>query len=399
MVNVLILGAGTGGVILANKLAERVEGDVNITLIDRSTRHLYQPGFTLIPFGMYSVQGCTKPVVNFLPKGAGLLRGEVERINPEKMVVIAGGRKLTYDWLVIATGCRPAFEEVTGLDRALYRSAHEFYTLRGARKLRQVLHGFTSGRLVVSIADMPIKCPGAPLSFAFLAEEFFRRRGLGREVEIMLTTPSEVFSKPEVAKTLEALAEERGIELVSEFPLAEVDHGSKRIRSPSGEEVPYDLLVVVPPHMGSEAIINSGMGDAMGYVGVDKHILTAADFENVYALGDATNLPVSKAASSAHFQAEVVARNLAEDIAGSGIKARYGGETFCFILTSFTEAMVVGFDYENKLYQGKAPLPLLGPLSLNKITRGNHIAKLLSRWLYWHLWLRGESFPYTGGAE
>jgi sulfide:quinone oxidoreductase len=400
MDEVLILGAGTGGLILANKLAKLVGEEVRITLVDRSTKHVYQPGFTLIPFGIYSVQGCTKPVANFLPKDVELFRGEVEKIDPDKKEVTAGGRVLSYDWLVIATGCRPAFEEVEGLHGALYEHVHEFYTLRGAKRLRRVLRGFTSGKLVISVADMPIKCPGAPLSFAFLADEFFRRRGLRKEVEIILTTSlPEAFSKPEVAKTLEALAEERGIEIVPNFPLAEVDSASKRIRSPTGEEIPYDLLVVVPPHMGSEAIISSGMGDAMGYVGVDKHHLNAIDFEDTYALGDAANLPTSKAASSTHFQAGVVAKNLAEDIAGSGIKTKYGGEAFCFILTGFSEAMVVGFDYERKLYHGRVPLPLLGPLSLNKVTKGNHIAKLLSRWFYWHLWLRGEDFPYAGGAE
>lgn len=396
MEEVLILGAGTGGLILANKLAKQVGERVRISLIDQSRRHVYQPGFTFIPFGIYSAQGCIKPLTNFLPKGVALYQGEIERIDPEKREVTGGGRVLSYDWLVIATGCRPAFEEVKGLAGALYRSAHEFYTLEGAKRLKQVLRGFTSGRLVVSIAGMPIKCPGAPLSFAFLVEEFLGRRGFRKDVEIKFTTSEpEAFSKPAVAKTLEALAEERDIEIIPDFPIAEVDPTSKQIKSPTGEELSYDLLVVTPPHLGSEVVVNSGMGDALGYVCVDRHHLNALDFKNTYALGDAANLPTSKAASSTHFQAEVVANNLAEDIAGSNIKADYGGEAFCFVLTGFREALVVGFDYERKLYHGRIPLPLLGPISLNRITRINHIAKHLARWFYWHLWLRGEDFPYT----
>ncbi|NOZ58267.1 MAG: FAD-dependent oxidoreductase [Euryarchaeota archaeon] len=393
MERVLILGAGSAGVMLANRLAGILEGEAEITVVEKSVRHAFQPGFLLVPFGIYSARSCTRRVEPLLRPEVRLLRAEVQAIDPPNREVAAGEQRLGYDFLVIATGCRPAFEEVAGIEKELHSQVHEFYTLEGARRLRRALLGMSSGRLVVSVAGMPVKCPGAPLSFAFLAREFFRRRG--REVEVVLTTSeAEVFSKPEVAKMLLAQAEERGVELLPDFPVEEVDAATRRVLGPRGD-LGYDLLVLIPPHLGAEAVMRSGMGDALGYVPVDRHLLRTRGYGDVYALGDAAALPTSKTASAAHFQARVVAQNLAGEIAGCGAGSHYGGEALCFILTGFAEALVVGFDYK-KSYEGRAPLPLLGPLHFNRITRLNHAAKLLSRWLYWHLWLWGEDFAAEG---
>jgi sulfide:quinone oxidoreductase len=398
MERVLILGAGTAGVMLANRLAGLLEGEVEITVVEKRARHAYQPGFVLVPFSVYSAQSCTRRVRSLLSPEVRLLRAEVQGINPSSREVVADGERLGYDFLAIATGCRPAFEEVAGVARVLHSQVHEFYTLEGAKKLRRALLSLSSGRLVVSAAGTPVKCPGAPLSFAFLAQEFFRR--LGREVEVVLTTSeAEVFSKRVVAETLLAEAEERGIELMPDFPVEEVDVAARRVLGPKGD-LGYDLLVLIPPHLGAEAVLRSGVGDALGYVPVERHLLRLPGYDGVYALGDAAALPTSKTASAAHFQARVVAHNLAGEITGSGVSSRYGGEAVCFILTGFNEALVVGFDYKTKCYQGKAPLPLLGPLHFNRITRFNHAAKLFSRWFYWHLWLRGGDFPHwRDGSE
>ena len=389
MERVLILGGGAAGVMLASRLAGLLE-DVEITLIERSARHAYQPGFVLIPFGIYSARGCTRRVEALLPPGVKLIRAGVERIEPENRCVFAGEEKLEYDFLAVATGCRPAFEEVEGAREALHSQVHEFYTLEGATGLRRALRRLRSGRLLISVAGMPVKCPGAPLSFAFLAEEFFRKHG--RDVQVVLSTSeAEAFSKRQVADLLEELTEERGIEVVTDFPVEAVDASARLVSGPKGE-LGYDLLVLVPPHLGEAPVASSGLSDALGYARVDRHRLNAPACEKVYALGDAASLPTSKTASAAHIQARVVAQNLADELSGAERSASYNGEAVCFILTGFSEALVVGFDYSG-VYRGRGPLPLLGPLHFNRVTRLNHAAKLLSRWFYWHLWLRGGDFP------
>jgi len=389
--DILILGGGTGGTIAANRLRSSLGKEHSITLVDSSRRHNYQPGFTFVPFGIYSPEHCRKPQENFIPRGVEFFRGWVEKILPEERKVVVDGRELKYDYLVVALGSKPSFSEVKRLEKVLYRKAFDFYTYRGAQKLKSALKSFKKGKLLIAVAELPIKCPAAPLSFAFLAQEYLERKGV-KDFEVELSVPSpEAFTKKEVSETLEALAESRGISIVTDFHPERVEEN--KIVDHKGDTLDYDLLVAVPPHLGSEAVIKSGIGDALGFIPTHRHTLKALEFDRVYVVGDASNLPTSKAASSAHFQAEVAAENISREIYGIESLKEYNGRAICYVITGFNEAIMLELDYSGLVKKAKFPLPLLGPLTPGKVSRASYLAKLMSRWFYWHSWLKGKNFP------
>jgi sulfide:quinone oxidoreductase len=398
---VVILGGGTGGTMTANRLRRRFDEDeAEIHVVDRDDRHVYQPGLLFVPFGLAQVEEIVRPRRRQLRRGVVFHENEVESVAVERdQVLLDDGTVLPYDVLVVASGVRLQPEETEGLTGPGWNErVFTFYSPEGADALQEALERFDGGRLIVNLVDMPIKCPVAPLEFAFLADWYFRERGIRNRVELVYSTPLDgAFTKPIASKRLGGLLAEKEIELQTEFNAGEVDGLGGKLSSYDGRELDFDLLVTIPVHGGQAYVERSpGLGDALGFVLTDKRTLQTPVKPNVFALGDATDLPTSKAGSVTHFEAEVLAENVARFLAGRELDTGYDGHANCFIETGFQKALLIDFNYETEPLPGHFPgaigLPLL------RESRLNHLGKLLFQWVYWHALLPGREIPGIGPA-
>jgi sulfide:quinone oxidoreductase len=397
MPTLVVLGAGTGGTTLVNKLRPRLGRDWSIILVEPSAQHHYQPGYLFVPFGKAHPQHLVKPTARFVPAGVELVRARVEEVLvDDDVVLLDNGRRLPYDYLVIATGVAPRPDLMPGLtDPSIWRvSAHEFYTLEGAVALRESLRTFDHGRIVVHVAEMPVKCPVAPLEFAFLVEDWLREGGIRDQVEIVYATPlSSAFTKPVAAARLGHLLGERKIHLEPDFVVERVDPAARELVSYDERRIPFDLLVTVPVNLGADFVARSGLGDEMNYVTVDRGTLRSTRRENIFAVGDAADLPTSKAGSVAHFAVDVLADNLVELTQGRAPSRRFDGHANCYVESGEGKALLIDFNYDVEPLPGVYPWPVIGPFRLLQPTRPNHWGKLAFRWVYWHVLLRGRKVP------
>ena len=397
MKKLLILGAGTGGTIMANKLRKELPRDEwIITIVDQSKVHYYQPGFLFIPFGYYKKADVIKPTQNFLPIGVNSVYKMINHIDAENnKITLADGEVLVYDILIIATGSMINPDETPGLKGELWqKNIFDFYTIEGAEALSRFFKTWEGGHLVVNIADNPIKCPVAPLEFSFYADAFFTERGLRDKVKISYVTPqSGAFTRPRSSKLLGSLLENKNIDMVTDFFLSEVDNENKLIRDFGGKEIPFDCLVTIPLHNGDPAILKSGLGDEFGFVKADKHTLQAEYKDNIFVLGDAGNFPTSKAGAVAHFQADILTENLMCYIEERPFTGKYDGHSNCYIETGHGMGALIDFKYDTEPLPGYFPFPGIGPFSLLKESRINHYGKLIFRWIYWYILLKGKEMP------
>lgn len=397
MKHLLVLGAGTAGTMAVNKLRPHLPVEEwAITVVDSSPEHYYQPGYLFIPFGAYQPDDVVKPKAELIAHGVDLVMGEVDVVQPDESVVtLTDGRELPYDQLIIATGTHPRRDQTEGLDGDDYGvTVHDFYTLEGATRLAEVLDGWEGGRLVLNIVEMPIKCPVAPLEFMFLADSFFAERGMRDKVELTYVTPLDgAFTKPVAAKHLGGMLERREIALETDFMTMEVDGERNMLVSYDEREIPYDLLVTVPVNMGADFVERSGLGDELNHVEVDKFTFLSDDHDNIFALGDASNIPTSKAGSVAHFAVDVFVDNFLQHIAGKPMTGRFDGHANCFIESGHGKGLLIDFNYDVEPLPGKYPLPGIGPFSLLKETEANHWGKLMFKWTYWNVLLPGRELP------
>lgn len=405
MARIVILGAGTAGTIMANRLRrlfadQLADGRASIVLIDEDEHHLYQPGLLFLPFGLYEPHQLIRPKKRLVHRDVRYVRAAIDRVDVARSEVhLIDGPPLPYDVLIVATGARVVPQETEGLTGPGWgQRTFEFYTLEGAMKLRDALARFTGGRLVVDIVDMPIKCPVAPLEFAFLADWYFATRGMRDRVDITYVTPLDgAFTKPTSSAALTHLLRDKRISLITEFSAGRVDGNAGILSSWDEREVPFDLLVTIPLHMGAEYVGRSaGLGDDMGFVRTDPHTLQSAAAPNVFAIGDATNVPASKAGSVAHFEAEVLAENVRHFLEGRPLLRGYDGHANCFVETGHKKALLIDFNYDVEPLPGTFPLPAFGPMRLLQETRLNHLGKLAFRWIYWNVLLPGRDIPGVG---
>jgi sulfide:quinone oxidoreductase len=397
MKRLLVLGAGTAGTMAVNRLRPRLPRDQwAITVVDQSETHYYQPGYLFIPFGIYRPDEVARPRRPLIPAGVDLITGEIDRVIPEGNTVgMADGSELSYDYLVIATGTTPRPAETPGMAGAEWgRSIHEFYTYPGAVALGERLATWPGGRLVVQIVEMPIKCPVAPLEFTFLADAFFTEQGMRDRVEITYVTPLEgAFTKPVASRHLGGMLAERKVTLEPDFMLERIDPETRTLVSFDEREIPFDLLVTVPINMGADYIARSGLGDELNYVPVDRETLLSKDHDTIFAIGDASDIPASKAGSVAHFSMDAFTDNLVRHVHGLPMTKRFDGHANCFIETGHGKGMMIDFNYETEPLTGRYPLPGIGPFSLLEESEMNHWGKLLFRWIYWNLLLPGKELP------
>jgi sulfide:quinone oxidoreductase len=397
MKHLVVLGGGTAGTMVVNKLRPRLPAaDWKITVVDETDVHYYQPGFLFIPFGLYTREDVVKPRSEFIPEGVDLIIAEIDKVDGDaKTVTFTSGDTLEYDYLVIATGTHPRPDQTPGLETDAYGDTiHDFYTLEGAEALAAKLETWEGGRLVVNIIEMPIKCPVAPLEFTFLAEAFFEELGMRDRVEITYVTPlPDAFTKPVAASAFGNMLGGRKIKLETDFYLERVDDEAQKLVSYDEREIPYDILTTIPVNMGSEFIARSGLGNELNHVPVDKHTFLSAAHENVFVIGDAADLPTSKAGSVAHFAVEVFTENFLAYVAGRPMTHAFDGHANCFIETGHNKGMLIDFNYDVEPLPGKYPLPGIGPFSLLKETEMNHWGKLLFKWTYWNMLLPGRPLP------
>ncbi len=402
MKNILILGAGTSGTMMANHLRKSLSKDQwNITIVDKEETHYYQPGFLFLPFDIYKPKQVKKSIDKFIPKGVNLVREKIDRIEKDSdQVFLQNGEIISYDILIIATGTDIAPQEIEGMQSDnWHKDVFDFYTFDGAKNLRNKLREWEGGKLVVHICEMPIKCPVAPLEFAFLADSFFINKDMRDKVDLTFVTPMDgAFTKPTATKELNHLLEEKNIKIVPNFNIEKVDNENKKIVDYGGAEVEYDLLVTVPTNMGDPMIERSGFGDDLNFVPTDKSTLQSTVKDNIFAIGDATNIPASKAGSVAHFEAEILLENILRFIDGKELKASFDGHANCFIETGHGKALLIDFNYTHEPVTGSFPLPGVGPLRLLKESRMNHFGKLAFRWIYWNMLIKGTHIPFVSSA-
>jgi sulfide:quinone oxidoreductase len=397
MKKLLILGAGTAGTMMANKLHKALDKEEwEITIVDQFKTHYYQPGFLFIPFNIYTKQDVVKPKSNFFPAGIKVIYNSIDKIvGAENKVLLQGGQVLQYDYLIIATGAQTRPDETPGLkDNLWYKSIFDFYTIEGAVALQNYFKHFEGGKLVMCIAEIPYKCPVAPIEFVCLAEAFFTKKGIRDKVDITYVTPmSGAFTKPVASKMLGDLLAEKNIKVVADFYLERVDNDKKMIVAYDEREIEFDVLTVVPTNMGDEMILRSGLGDDLNFVHTNKHTLQSEKHKNIFVLGDAANLPTSKAGSVAHFASEILFENLMSAIEGRPLMAKFDGHANCYIETGYGKGALIDFNYETEPLPGTFPLPGIGPFGLLKNTKINHYGKILFRWIYWHILLKGKEMP------
>ena len=394
---IVIVGGGVGGTIVANVLARKLHADeAEITVIDATGAHQYMPGWLYLPFNHSAGIELSRSERSLLNSHVKLLVGHVAQINTQdrelrvlqtgegqprgkgkngKAAPAPGMINVPYDYLVLGTGARLTPQDLPGLHEAEDKW-HHFYSLDGALRLRAALDSFQGGRIVLAIGGIPYRCPPAPLEFVFLLDEWLQHRGLRQKTEIHYTFPlNRVFPIESVAEVAAPLLEKRGIKTTVFFNTEAVDTERQVISSLEGEELPYDLLVMVPPHQGARVIKDSGLGDAQGWLPTDRATLLVKGQEHVYALGDATDLPVSKSGSAAHFEAKVVASRIEAAVRGEEPDpkhALYTGEVMCFLETGHNHATQLVFDYE---HPPRPPRPSLY----------YHMEKQIFNRAYWHI--------------
>lgn len=403
MKKIVILGAGTGGSIMANKLKKALNLNAwNITVVDKEPNHYYQPGFLFIPFGIYKKNTVSKPKKKFIPKGVDFILAEIDRVEPDlKKVFLRNGKTLEYDYLIIATGTDIKPSETPGLKgKEWHKSIFDFYTYEGAVAFHDYLKNWTGGNLVINIAELPLKCPVAPLEFAFLADAYFTKKGIRDKVNIFYTTPlSGAFTKPKATAMLGELLKQKNIEIVPDFYLERVDDENKRLISYDGREISFDVLASIPVNMGADYVARSGMGDDLNFIPTDKFTLRSEKWDNIFVLGDASNIPTSKAGSVVHFAADVVYENFLSAINGKPLEAKFDGHSNCFIETGFGKGSLIDFNYDTEPLPGSYPVPVVGPMKLLKNTRLNHFGKLAFKYIYWYILIKGKHLPVSSAMS
>lgn len=395
----LVLGAGSAGTLIAHKMVKNLDSHQwKVIVVDKDNDHFYQPGYLFVPFGIYKPGDVVKPKDKFIPRNVEFILSEIDLIDPEnnQVKLAKDNRVINYDYLVIATGADIYPEQTEGLkDGGGWRqNIHDFYTADGAAALIDVMKRFNGGRLVVNVVENPIKCPVAPIEFLLLADWYFTKRGIRSKVDLVYATPlSEAFTKPVASAAMGNMLKERNIYLETDFNTGSVDSGANKLISYDEREIGYDLLVITPTNMGAPVIGRSGMGDYLNYVPTNKETLQSQKWPNIWILGDAANIPASKAGSVVHFQMETAYKNILAHMAGKEMVHKFDGHSLCYIESGSGKAVMIDFSYEQEPLHGTYPLPVIGPFSLLRESYINHWGKMAFRSMYYDLMLKGIDVP------
>jgi sulfide:quinone oxidoreductase len=368
---ILIVGGGTGGTILANNLARRLKpeiktGKARITMLSASDKHMYQPGLLYVAFGRMTTDELYRDQASLLEPGIGFQVDPVDEFSLDKnQVKTKSGKTIGYDLVVIATGSRAVPEEIPGFAE----HAIHMYTEEAAVKFYQTISKFQGGRVVIAVG-VPHKCPMIPPEVTFCLYDYFKDRNMLDKVQFHYTYPiNRLHGLEPVSKWMEGEFAQRGITSETLFNIKEIDGARKMLRSEEGTETPFDLLVAVPAHRGMQVIEKNNLGKG-GWVPVDKFRLNLDGRQNAFAIGDTTNIPISKAGSTAHFEAEALAENLAAIVKTGAPVRNYDGKVFCFIESGKDKATYAMFNYTT-------------PPDVKPPTKSLHMFKMAYNQMYW----------------
>lgn len=394
--HIVILGGGTGGTLMANRLAKHASRNgLQITVVDKDNDHIYQPALLFVPFGDANPHDLIKGRKEQLKPSVQYLQKDIDHVRVDaNTVVLEDASELKYDVLVVATGAILMPEETDGLlGEGWGRTVFTFYDLEGAVGLHRALSEFEGGNLVINVVDMPIKCPVAPLEFAFLADAYFTKLKKRDSVEITYVTPLDAaFTKPVAARHLADMLVERRINLVTNFNTGEVDETERKLVSYDGRTIGYDLLVTIPLHGGAAYVGRSPkLGDELNFIPTDSKLLQSKVAPNIFVIGDASGIPISKAGSVAHFEGEVLVANILSYLNNEELSESFDGHVNCFIETGHQKALLIDFNYETEPLEGHFPGPF--GLPLLKESRLNHLGKLAFQYMYLEVLLRGLDIP------
>jgi sulfide:quinone oxidoreductase len=397
MKKIVILGAGTAGTMVANHLSHLMDlNEWQITIVDEDPIHYYQAGYIFLPFGLGNEKSLVKPKKDYIPSKVRMIQTKIELIQPEnKKVLLENKTILDYDFLVIATGADIYPEDTPGLaEHEWGKSIHSFYTLKTAVALDEKMKKFQGGRIVVNVVENPIKCPVAPMEFLMLSDAYFTKKGIRDQVEIIYATPlSGAFTKPVASQLIGDLLATKNIIVEPDFYIERADLDAKKIISYDERDIDYDLLVSIPVNKGADVIGRSGLGDDLNFSPVNKHTFLSDKFDNIFVLGDAANIPTSKAGSVAHYAGELFGENFKRFTEGKELVENFDGHANCFIESGYGKGVLLDFNYDQEPLPGRYPVPGIGPFTLLEESRINHIGKLSFEWMYWNILMRGRKVP------
>ncbi|MBQ9020773.1 MAG: NAD(P)/FAD-dependent oxidoreductase [Eggerthellaceae bacterium] len=401
---VVVLGAGSAGTMMVNKLRTRLPDEWQVVAVDRDNAHMYQPGFLFIPVGKYKPSRVVHSRKKYLLPGIDFVEAAVEKVvTAENKVYLSSGQAIEYDYLLIATGTqiRPDLTEGMADGALWFKKVFEFYTYEGSVALRRALEEFEGGKVVVHVTDMPIKCPVAPLELSFLIDDYFRKKRIRHKVDLTYVTPLDgAFSKPVASRELGNLLDDRAIRLRPDFAIDRIDNETQELVGYDGTRIPFDLCITTPLNTGQDYVFASDIGDESGFIPVDKHTLQSTDAPNVFAIGDATNLPTSKAGAVAHFSSEKLIENMVGlMLEGKQPAERFDGHANCFVESGRGQALLLDFNYDTQPLTGTYPLAHVGPMKLLGRSRLNHMGKLAFEKMYWGLLMRNRKNPLPADMQ
>lgn len=382
---ILVLGGGSGGLVAANQLRRQLAKNHQVVLVDRKQVHELAFSFLWLLTGFRDKTRVVKDLQPLKEKGIEFVNTRVKSIVPSRKTVETDNGEMSYDYLVVSLGAQLAPETIAGFTE----SAHNLYDLNGLVKLKEEIENFRGGNVIILISSMPFKCPAAPYEAALLLDYIFRERGIRDKINLQISTPEPQpmpTAGPVLGKALEQILLSRGIGFNPNLPVSSIDPAKKEIVFTEGRRTAFDLLIGIPPHKGPQAVQNSGLTNETGWIPVDRNTLkTTAD--DVFAIGDIATISLPgrykpdkplilpKAGVFAHYEANVVAHNIAAQIKGSESRKAFDGRGYCFVELGYGKA---GFASGNFYTE---PQPVVG---LRNPGRRWHWGKILfEKWWLW----------------
>jgi sulfide:quinone oxidoreductase len=388
---IVIIGAGTAGITVAARL-QQSKYYVDVTVVDPSDKHYYQPLWTFVGAGVFKASDSVRDEASVIPKGVTWIKQRVTAVDAQNnLVVTDAGDRIEYDALVVCPGIQINWNHVKGLEETLGRNGVcSNYSYDSVPYTWQCIESFSRGVAIFTDPKTVVKCGGAPQKICYLADDYFRQNGVRQNVELIyISGKPKLFTSEHYAKTLREVVRRKQIETRFNLNLIEVDGAAKEAtfeQTETGEKVivKFDMLHVSPP-MGPPAFIAaSGLGDTNGWVDVDKHTLQHTRFANVFSLGDCSSLPTSKTGAAIRKQAPVVVANLLAYLQDSQPVAKYDGYTSCPLITGYKGLILAEFNYDLKPQE-------TFPFDQNKERYSMYLLKkyVLPR-LYWDSMLKGR---------
>jgi sulfide:quinone oxidoreductase len=388
---ILILGGGTAGITVAAQLRRKLK-NIDLAIIEPSTKHYYQPLWTLVGAGVFPKEQSEREESAFIPQGADWIQDYVTELQPEQnCVVTRSGRRITYDFLVIALGIQIDWNKIPGLLEGIGRQQIcSNYSYQQVDYTWECVRSFSGGTALFTMPNTAVKCGGAPQKIMYLADDHFRKSNVrDKSSVIFASAQGSLFAVEKYRKTLEKVAARKSIDIRLKHNLVEIRPDQKEaifehLDTKERVTIPFDMIHVTPPMSAPDIVKSSTLANAAGWVDVDKYTLQHPKFLNVFPIGDCSGLPTSKTGAAIRKQAPVLVQNLISAIRGEPLEAKYDGYTSCPLVTGYGKLVLAEFDYEGSPHE-------TFPFDQSKERLSMYLLKAyaLPR-LYWHGMLRGR---------